>query len=120
MFLEWRKIIDLLEREISGVRAALTLPGIEASGVELKAFEDALDAVISAWVGICALEGRAKPYGDETSAIWILRHRLNPHRRRKRSCFGLCLMENAGAISIRRRSATGSSSSCVYREPRPD
>ena len=71
VFLEWRKIIDLLEREISGVRAALTLPGIEASGVELKAFEDALDAVISAWVGICALEGRAKPYGDETSAIWI-------------------------------------------------
>jgi predicted RNase H-like nuclease len=38
---------------------------------EVKAHEDALDAVICAWVGVCALEDRATPFGDENSAIWI-------------------------------------------------
>ena len=37
----------------------------------MKAYEDTLDAVICAWVAGCALEGRAKAFGDENSAIWI-------------------------------------------------
>ena len=41
------------------------------AGLEMKAFEDALDAIVCAWVAICVLEGRAEPYGDEESAIWI-------------------------------------------------
>jgi predicted RNase H-like nuclease len=49
------------------------LPPIEpkASAVELKAFEDMLDAIVCCWVAICALQGRAIPFGDDTSAIWI-------------------------------------------------
>ena len=39
--------------------------------IELKAYEDALDAIVCAWIAICALEARAVPFGDETSAIWI-------------------------------------------------
>jgi hypothetical protein len=41
------------------------------SGVERKSCEDALDAVVCAWGAMCALEGRAAPFGDESSAIWI-------------------------------------------------
>ena len=71
LFLEWRKIVELLEREITGVRGALLLPGMDSTCIDLKAFEDALDAVICAWVAISVLEGRAVPYGDDVSAIWI-------------------------------------------------
>jgi predicted RNase H-like nuclease len=54
-----------------GVAAALPSLEINASGTEVKAYEDALDAIICARVAICAVEGRAKPFGDENSAIWI-------------------------------------------------
>lgn len=57
---------------------ATALPKLEldASGVDVKAYEDALDAVVCAWVGVCALEGRAAPFGNEESAIWIPRPRV--------------------------------------------
>lgn len=64
----WLRITDLLDEVIAGSRAALE-PFI-ASG-RLKAAEDALDAVVCAWVGSCVLDGRAIPFGDESSAIWI-------------------------------------------------
>lgn len=67
----WRSIVALLEAEIDGVADALPLPAPTASGPQMKAFEDMLDAVVCVWVGIAALEGRAVPFGDETSAIWI-------------------------------------------------
>jgi predicted RNase H-like nuclease len=68
---QWKAIVRLLEPEIEGVVDALPLPIVTALGHELKAFEDTLDAVICAWIGIMALEGRAVPFGDATSAIWI-------------------------------------------------
>jgi predicted RNase H-like nuclease len=71
LYQQWDEIVDLLEGEIAGVAVALPRLGLDASGVKLKACEDALDAIVCAWVGICALEGRAKPFGDENSAIWI-------------------------------------------------
>ncbi len=63
--------MTLLEREIMGVQAAFPRLEMSASGVEVKAYEDALDAVVCAWVAICVLEGRARLFGDENSAIWI-------------------------------------------------
>ncbi|PZO06560.1 MAG: hypothetical protein DCF28_01595, partial [Alphaproteobacteria bacterium] len=57
--------------ELSGVAAALPLPDPNGSSASLKAFEDMLDAVICAWVGVQTLKGKALPYGDEQSAIWI-------------------------------------------------
>jgi predicted RNase H-like nuclease len=71
LFEQWREIVRLLDAQIAGVAVALPLPPMNASGVELKAFEDALDAVVCAWVGICVLDGRARAYGDAHSAIWI-------------------------------------------------
>ena len=36
----------------------------------LKRYEDALDAIVSAWVGVRYAEGNAIPYGDDKTAIW--------------------------------------------------
>jgi predicted RNase H-like nuclease len=70
---EWTRIVQLLENEIAGVAAALPIPTESASRLELKGFEDQLDALICAWVAVCALDGRAAPFGDQASAIWIPR-----------------------------------------------
>lgn len=67
----WDRIISALEQELDHVAAKLPMPATNASPATLKAFEDMLDAVVCAWVGIKALEGNAIPYGDEHSAIWI-------------------------------------------------
>jgi predicted RNase H-like nuclease len=67
----WRVILDNLECRIAGVINALPLPSPETPIALLKHYEDRLDAVICAWVGIEALAGRAKPFGDETASIWI-------------------------------------------------
>lgn len=69
---EMRAIASLMENEIAGVEAAMPELDCEsATGREWKAYEDMLDAVVCAAVGICVLEGRAVPFGDDQSAIWI-------------------------------------------------
>jgi predicted RNase H-like nuclease len=67
----WRRIVGLLEAEISGIADALPVPSPGTRGRALKDYEDRLDAVICAYVAIRALDGAAKPYGDEGSAIWV-------------------------------------------------
>lgn len=67
----WVSITELLERHISGVRTLMPLPSDFTATSQLKAYEDALDAVVCAWVGICVLERKAEPFGDLDSAIWI-------------------------------------------------
>ena len=67
----WSEIIKLLDEKIGGVAAALPVLDLSAGTVELKAYEDSLDAIVCAWVAICALEGKARAFGDENSAIWI-------------------------------------------------
>ena len=63
-FSRWGAIVAALEAEVAGVEARLPKVAPDARGAALKAFEDALDAVVCAWVGIRVLEGRAKAYGD--------------------------------------------------------
>jgi predicted RNase H-like nuclease len=67
----WTEIAAALEPQIEGVTAGLPALGAIASGLDLKAHEDALDGVVCAWVGVCALEGTAAAFGDANSAIWI-------------------------------------------------
>ncbi len=67
----WEEIIGLLEYQISDVKPVFEQFRLESSQKRLKATEDKLDAVICAYVGLCALEGRAEPHGDNTSAIWV-------------------------------------------------
>lgn len=71
LFETWRAIVACLDEHLPGAFHVLQLPPFEAPSWQLKAFEDMLDAVICAWIGICAFEGTAMPFGDETSAIWI-------------------------------------------------
>ena len=69
---EWANIVSLMENEIEGVASALPpLEGGTANGVDWKAYEDMLDAIVCVAVGICVLENRALPFGDKDSAIWI-------------------------------------------------
>ncbi|WCS26727.1 DUF429 domain-containing protein [Methylobacterium sp. NMS14P] len=67
----WEKIVDLLDNEIAGTRAALGAPNLLNKTRDLKSWEDMLDAIVCAWVGITALKGQAVPHGDDVSAIWI-------------------------------------------------
>jgi len=64
----FRNILDALKDNIASIDVPLPRPGL--SFAFLKRFEDALDALICAWVGIMYLAGRAQPYGDNTAAIW--------------------------------------------------
>ncbi len=73
LFEVWAVILELLDKEIMGVRERmprLPLP-CDARVVDLKKLEDMLDAIVCAWVAVRALDGQAKPFGDEDSGIWI-------------------------------------------------
>jgi predicted RNase H-like nuclease len=67
----WAQILVALGQEI--LVAGFTLPDRSTLRftAELKPYEDKLDALISAWVGACALEGTAQPYGNGDCAIWV-------------------------------------------------
>jgi predicted RNase H-like nuclease len=75
------RILNLLE-EFGRIEAALSsalghtgilLP--QSSEVKklnmLKCYEDALDALVCAWVAIQYISGFATAYGDDTAAIWV-------------------------------------------------
>ncbi len=64
---EWLVIRDALSAEIDGID--LPIPDA-CTKARAKRHEDALDALVCAWVGARDVEGRATPYGDETAAIW--------------------------------------------------
>lgn len=68
---EWRTILAALGREIDGVAIPLPRMASVSSLAALKRYEDALDAVVCAWIGTMYAGGKAVPYGDDTSAIWI-------------------------------------------------
>jgi predicted RNase H-like nuclease len=72
---EWERIVAALDRQIAGTADMLVPPPADSQSYVLKGFEDALDAVICAWIGICALDGHAEPFGNEESAIWIPKRR---------------------------------------------
>ncbi len=76
-----RERISALLNEFQAIKQALTrlvgptgltLPNANdvSTLASLKCYEDALDALVSAWVGTRYVEGNAVPYGDATAAIW--------------------------------------------------
>jgi len=67
---EWRKILDFLRRDIDNIDLPLPDPA-EQTLQSLKRYEDALDGLICAWVGIQYLNDQALPLGDDNSAIWV-------------------------------------------------
>jgi predicted RNase H-like nuclease len=71
LYRQWNLIVALLDSEIAGVRSLMPVLEMTASGTEIKAYEDQLDAIVCAWVAMRVLDGHAKSYGDNQSAIWI-------------------------------------------------
>ena len=69
---EWRRIGVLLEDKLAGAAAVVAaFDGEDAPGRLWKAQEDQIDAMICAAVAVHALDGQARPFGDDRSAIWI-------------------------------------------------
>lgn len=66
----WRRIVAALRRRM---KVKLELPAAFASFSAMKPYEDAIDAMVCAWVAIEFLAGNARPVGDETAAIWTPR-----------------------------------------------
>jgi len=65
------KIITALRADIRGIELKLPEPEDAVSIPRLKRYEDSLDALVCAWVDAKYLAGEAKPYGDDTAAIWV-------------------------------------------------
>jgi predicted RNase H-like nuclease len=69
----WRSIVTALEAELPGAAQALDLPMRATTLASLKRHEDALDALVCAWLATRFLDAREELVclGDgETSAIW--------------------------------------------------
>ena len=68
---KYEEILRALSGKISDIPLDLPLPMDCTSFAYMKRFEDALDALVCAWVGIMYLEGKATAYGDNAAAIWV-------------------------------------------------
>ena len=66
---ELNRIETRLKVEFDGITLRPLLP--DSPTFVIKAREDTLDALVSAWVGMHYRTGLASPFGDETAAIWI-------------------------------------------------
>ena len=64
----WAAILRALRRVLVGIE--LPLPREAPPAGRMKRWEDALDALLCAWVGVEFLAGRARPLGDARGAIW--------------------------------------------------
>ena len=65
-----------IERALRSAIQGIDVPWPPARGMTLaglKRYEDALDALVCAWVGIRYLNEASEPLGDETAAIWVPR-----------------------------------------------
>jgi predicted RNase H-like nuclease len=72
----WARIVEALERRISGVAERLPRPAPDIRGWRLKAYEDMLDAVVCAAAAIACLDGEATAFGDDNAAIWVPSDRI--------------------------------------------
>ncbi len=69
---QWRLVLAALSVHVHDLPAPLLEAASDESAraSRLKRFEDALDALVCAWVGARFLEGAAVAYGDEDAAVW--------------------------------------------------
>ncbi len=68
---EWDLILKHLGREIKGINLPLPDSLCEHSLSSLKRYEDAIDALVCAWVATRYLDKTSVPLGDSSAAIWI-------------------------------------------------
>jgi predicted RNase H-like nuclease len=67
---QWRTILTALRAHIA---VDLSLPSTFSSFSAMKRYEDAIDAMVCAWVAIEFLAGNLRPLGDRNAAIWTPR-----------------------------------------------
>ena len=70
LLVEFTAIRDALAHVFDGLSLGLPDPGTVKSLLVLKRLEDALDALVCAWVGVEYLAGRTVPLGNDDAAIW--------------------------------------------------
>ena len=70
LLIEFIAIRDALVQVFDGLRLGLPEPATMKSLSALKRYEDALDALVCAWVGVEYLAGRVVPLGNDDAAIW--------------------------------------------------
>ncbi len=68
----YQRILTTLGADIVAIDLPLPVASECPSLSVLKRYEDSLDALVCAWVGINYVQGNAVPFGDEKAAIWIL------------------------------------------------
>ncbi len=64
-------LLVALNGQIHGINLALPMPQNVTTLTGLKRYEDALDALVSAWIGCRYLAGNVQCFGDSTAAIWV-------------------------------------------------
>jgi predicted RNase H-like nuclease len=67
---QYREILDAIEQRLGKVPLELPPEGTVGNLSRLKPYEDALDALVSAWMGLEYLAGRATALGDVHAAVW--------------------------------------------------
>lgn len=78
---EWGAIVARLRQHVDDIDLPLPERPQERSFQYLKRFEDAIDALVSAWVGVEFLQGTSLPLGDGAAAIWVLESSMSFARR---------------------------------------
>lgn len=68
---QFRLILNGLTNYIKDIPVRLPEVHKCASLAYLKRYEDAIDALVCAWIGICFLEKEIESFGDMTAAIWV-------------------------------------------------
>jgi predicted RNase H-like nuclease len=71
LVIQWVGILDRLRQEIDNIDIPLPAEPDQLSFQHLKRYEDAIDALVCAWMATQYLTGNAAPIGDNTAAIWI-------------------------------------------------
>lgn len=68
-------------QDIDGLDLPLPAPGAAGPLAGLKRYEDALDALVCAWVATLYSDGRATAFnaGYGSAAIWVVAGMLGPH-----------------------------------------
>lgn len=66
-----RRIHIMLEAVFQGLPSFWDIRPEGRTFTSLKPYEDALDALVCAWVGVSYLENEIEPFGDADAVIWI-------------------------------------------------
>lgn len=66
-----KRILARLNTQFDRIEFSLPKPEVTRTLKGLKRYEDCLDALVCAWMGVLFVEKSAYPYGDETAAIWV-------------------------------------------------